>query len=110
MKMSISAKSVAGLGLFIAAAFLLEAGAEHQFEAIRLRTGRFEYRMMKADKEIAKFNQTVEKAAGDTFRLAGEAVGYRQKCESIEKHMYAPEPASVLILITDGNIYTMTYE
>src|SRR5205807_9384739 len=61
MKMSISAKSVAGLGLFIAAAFLLEAGAEHQFEAIRLRTGRFEYRMVKAGKEIAKFNLTVER-------------------------------------------------
>jgi len=90
MKMSISAKSVAGLGLFIAAAFLLEAGAEHQFEAIRLRTGRFEYRMVKAGKEIAKFNLTVEKAAGENFRFAGEAVGFSQKWESIATPMFHP--------------------
>jgi len=108
MKMSISAKSVAGLGLFIAAAFLLEAGAEHQFEAIRLRTGRFEYRMMKAGKEIAKFTLTVEKAAGENFRFAGEAVGFSQKWESIATPMFHPVSATLRMQLKDGKMYSMT--
>jgi len=56
MKMSILAKLIARLGLFMAA-------AKHPFDAIRLRTGRFDYRVTKAGKEIAKFTVTVEKAA-----------------------------------------------
>src|SRR5207302_1299824 len=74
---------------------LLEAGAGHQFGAIRLRTGRFEYRMVKAGKEVAKFNLTVEKAAGENFRFAGEAVGFSQKWESIATPMFHPVSATL---------------
>jgi hypothetical protein len=83
MKMSIRAEFIGGLGLFMAASFLLEAGGEPPFEATRLRTGRFEYRMVKASQEIAKFTVTVEKAADGNFRFTGEALGFNEKSESV---------------------------
>ena len=108
MKMSISAKYIAGLALFIAGGFLLEAGAEHPFEAIRLRTGRFEYRVMKAGKEIAKFTLTVEKAADGNFRFAGEAIGFNQKWESIATPVFHPISATLRMQLRDGKMYSMT--
>jgi hypothetical protein len=108
MKMLISAKFIAGLGLFMAAGFLLGAGAEHPFEAKRLRTGRFEYRVMKAGKEMATFTITVEKAAHGNFRFAGEAVGFNQKWESIATPMFQPVSATLRMQLRDGKMYSMT--
>jgi hypothetical protein len=108
MKMSIRVKFIGGLGLFMATSFLLGAGAEHPFEAIRLRTGRFEYRMMKASQEIAKFTVTVEKAADENFRFAGEAVGFNQKWESIATPVFQPVSATLRMQLRDGKMYSMT--
>jgi Protein of unknown function (DUF3108) len=108
MKMLISTKFIAGLGLFMAAGFLFGAGAEPSFEATRLRTGRFEYRMMKAGKEMAKFTVTVEKAADGNFRFAGEAVGFNQKWESIATPVFQPVSATLRMQLRDGKMYSMT--
>src|SRR5215475_12364866 len=88
MKKSIFAKLFVGFGLFNAAGFLVGASPEHSFDATRLRTGHFDYRMTKAGKEIAKFTVNVEKMADGNFRFTGEATGFNQKWESIATPMF----------------------
>jgi hypothetical protein len=108
MKMSIFAKFIAGFGLFIAVGFLLSAKPEQSFDATRLRTGRFEYRVMKAGKEIAKFSVTVEKAAEGNFRFSGEATGFDEKWESIATPMFDPVSAMLRMQLRDGKMYSMS--
>ncbi len=107
VKMSISGKFTAGFGLFIAAGLLLGASIEHSFDAKRLRTGRFDYRMMKAGKEVAKFTVTVEKAADGNFRFTGEAAGFDQKWESIATPLFQPVSAMLRMQLRDGKMYSM---
>lgn len=107
MKISISAALIAGLGLFVAAGFLLEAGTERPFDATRLRTGRFDYRVMKAGNEIAKFTVTVEKAADGNFRFTGEAVGFNEKWESIATPLVRPVSAMLQMELRNGKMYAM---
>jgi hypothetical protein len=107
MKMSIFAKFIAGLGLFIATGFLLRASSEHPFDAKRLRTGRFEYRMMKAGKETAKFTLTVQEGAGENYRFTGEATGFDQKWESVATPSFQPVSATLQMRLRDGKMYSM---
>ncbi len=107
MKVSIFAKAIGGLGLFMAAGFLLNVEAEQPLDATRLRTGRFDYRMMKAGKEIAKFMVTVERAMGGNFRFTGEATGFNQKWESIATPMFHPVSAMLQMQHRDGKMYSM---
>jgi len=107
MKMSIFAKFMAGFGLFIAAEFLLGAKPEQLFDATRLRTGRFDYRVLKASKEIAKFSLTVEKGAGGNFRFSGEATGFNEKWESIATPTFEPVSAMLRMQLRDGKMYSM---
>ena len=107
MKKSIFAEVIAGLVLFMAAGFLLGTETEHSFDATRLRTGRFDYRMMKANTEIAKFIVTVEKAADGNFRFTGEAAGFDQKWESIATPTFHPVSALLRMQLRDGKTYSM---
>jgi hypothetical protein len=108
MKMSIFAKFIAGFWLFVAAGFLPGARPEHSFDATRLRAGRFEYRVMKEGKEIAKFSVTVEKAAEGNFRFSGEATGFDEKWESIATPMFDPVSAMLRMQLRDGKMYSMS--
>jgi hypothetical protein len=108
MKMSIFAKFMPGFWLLIAAGFLPGARPEQSFDATRLRTGRFEYRVMKAGKEIAKFSVTVEKATEGNFRFSGEATGFDEKWESIATPMFGPVSAMLRMQLRDGKMYSMS--
>jgi hypothetical protein len=107
MKMSIFAKFMAGFGLLIAAGFLLGARPEQSFDATRLRTGRFDYRMTKRGKEIAKFTLTVEKGTNGDFRFTGEASGFNQKWESIATPSFQPVSATLRMQLRDEKMYSM---
>jgi hypothetical protein len=107
MKLSAFAKFTAGLGLSIGAGLLLSAEPGHSFDVTRLRTGWFDYRMMKAGKEIAKFTVTVEKAADGNFRFTGEAAGFNQTWESIATPMFDPVAAVLRMQVRDGKMYSM---
>jgi hypothetical protein len=106
MKKPIPAKFIAGVFLTVAVGFMLGAKSEQPFDATRLRTGRFDYRMVKAGKEIAKFVVTVEKAAGN-FRFTGEAAGFNQKWESIATPSFQPVSAMLRMQLRDGKMYSM---
>lgn len=106
MKKAILAKFVAGLFLSLAAGFMLGAKSEQPFDATRLRTGRFDYRMIKAGKEIGKFVVTVGNAAGN-FRFTGEAAGFNQKWESIATPSFQPVSAMLRMQLRDGKMYSM---
>lgn len=106
MKISIFAKFITGFVLFNAAGWLLGADSEHSFDATRLRTGRFDYRMVKAGTEIAKFILTVEKTADGNFRFTGEAAGFDQKWESIATPTFHPISA-LLRTLRVGKMYSM---
>ena len=107
MKKSIFAKLFVGFGLFNAAGFLVGASPEHSFDATRLRTGHFDYRMMKAGKEIAKFTVNVEKMADGNFRFTGEATVFNQKWESIATPMFQPISATLRMQLSDRKMYSM---
>jgi hypothetical protein len=108
MKISSSMKFIAGTALFMGAGFSLQAGSEQLFDATRLRTGRFDYRVMKAEREIAKFTVTVEKATDGNFRFAGEAVGFNEKWKSIATPAFHPVSAMLRMQLRDGKMYSMT--
>ena len=107
MKISIFATSITGFAFFIAAGLLLCAGPGHSLDATRLRPGRFDYRMVKASKEIAKFTVTVEKTAVKKFRFTGEAAGFDQKWESISTPTFRPISALLRMQLRDGKMYSM---
>jgi hypothetical protein len=107
MKMSTFAKFIAGFGLFIVVGFLLGAAPEHPFDATRLRTGRFDYRMLKASKEIAKGTLTIEKTTDGNLRFTGEFAGFNQKWESIATPMFNPVSAMLRMQLRDGKMYLM---
>jgi len=109
MKKSISAKVIPGFGLLIIACLLLKAGPEHPLNATRLRTGRFDYRMIKVGKEMAgMFTVTVEKAGDGNFRFTGEAAGFNQKWESIATSKFHPLSATLRMQLRDGKMYSMS--
>src|SRR5690348_12141566 len=64
--------------------------ANSPFNANRLKPGAFEYRMMKAGSEIAKFTVTVAKLPNGNFRFTGEAKGFNQNWESIATPLFRP--------------------
>jgi hypothetical protein len=105
--MSIFRKFIAGFGLSIAAGFLLSAVPEHPFDATRLRTGGFDYRMMKDSKEIAKATLTIEKTPDGNLRFTGEFAGFNQKWESIATPMFNPVSAMLRMQLRDGKMYLM---
>lgn len=86
----------------IAAGFLLGASVRNPFDVGRLRIGRFEYRMLKAGTETAKFTVTVERQDGH-FRFTGEALGFNQKWESIATPLFQPVSAMLRMQRRDGN-------
>jgi hypothetical protein len=91
----------------IAAGFLLGASVENLVDAGRLRTGRFEYRMLKAGTETAKFTVTVERLQNGHFRFTGEALGFNQKWESIATPLFQPVSAMLRMQRRDGKMYSM---
>jgi hypothetical protein len=91
----------------IAAGFLLDASVENLVDAGRLRTGRFEYRMLKAGTETAKFTVTVERLQNGHFRFTGEALGFNQKWESIATPLFQPVSAMLRMQRRDGKMYSM---
>ena len=68
---------------------------EAKFDAGRLRTGRFDYRIMQNGKQIATFVITIDKQPGGNFRFA--AKGLNQEWESIAKSSFAPISAALRI-------------
>jgi hypothetical protein len=91
----------------IAAGFLLGASVENLCDAGRLRIGRFDYRMLKAGTETAKFTVTVERLQNGNFLFTGEASGFNQKWESIATPLFEPVSAMLRMQRRDGKMYSM---
>src|SRR4030095_13254918 len=87
--------------------FLPGASIENSSDAGRLRTGRFEYRMLKAGSEIARFTVAIEKLGNENFRFTGEASGFNQKWESIATPLFQPISAMLRLQRKDGKMYSM---
>jgi hypothetical protein len=77
------------------------------FNANRLKQGAFEYRMIKAGREIAKFTVTVAKLPNGNFRFTGEAMGFNQNWESIATPLFHPISAMLRMQRKDGKLYSM---
>jgi hypothetical protein len=108
MKMSILRKFIAALSLSVAASSLLGSTSEHSFDAARLRTGRFDYRLMKPGKAIVgKFTVTVEKTTNGNFRFLGEAAGFNQKWESVATASFRAVSARLQMQLGNGTVYSM---
>ncbi len=66
-----------------------------KFDATRLRTGRFDYRIMQKGKQVAIFVITIDKQPGGHFRFEGK--GLNQQWESIAVSSFAPISAALRI-------------
>jgi hypothetical protein len=66
-----------------------------KFDATRLHTGRFEYRIVRDGKQISTFTITVEKQSDGNFRFA--AKGFNQEWESVATSSFQPVSAALRI-------------
>jgi hypothetical protein len=69
--------------------------SDAKFDATRLRTGRFDYRIMQGGKQIATFTITVAKQSDGSFRFA--AKGFNQVWESVANRLFEPMSAKLRI-------------
>jgi hypothetical protein len=69
--------------------------SDAKFDATRLRTGRFEYRIVRDGKQIATFTITVDKQSDGNFRFA--AKGFNQEWESVASSSFHPISAALRI-------------
>src|SRR4029453_6668791 len=69
--------------------------SDAKFDATRLRTGRFEYRIVRDGKQIATFTITVDKQSDGTFRFT--AKGFDQEWESVATSSFQPISAALRI-------------
>ncbi len=69
--------------------------SDAKFDATRLRTGRFEYRIVRDGKQIATFTITVDKQSDGNFRFA--AKGFNQEWESVATSSFQPISAALRI-------------
>jgi hypothetical protein len=69
--------------------------SDAKFDAARLHTGRFEYRIVRDGKQIATFTITVDKQSDGNFRLA--AKGFNQEWESVATSSFQPISAALRI-------------
>lgn len=69
--------------------------SDAKFDTTRLRTGRFDYRIMQGGKQIAIFTITVQKQSDGNFRFA--AKGFHQEWESIANRLFEPISAALRI-------------
>lgn len=84
------------------------SGAE--LDARRIRTGRFEYRMMKQDKRVAGFTITIQKQGDGRFRFTGEASGFNQRWVSIATASFEPISASLRLERAENQTYAMSLQ
>jgi hypothetical protein len=63
------------------------------FDATRLRTGEFHYRIVKEGKEISRALLTIEKQANTNFRFTAEFDGFNQQWLSTATRAFAPVTA-----------------
>jgi hypothetical protein len=63
------------------------------FDATRLRTGEFHYRIVKEGKEISPTLLTIEKQANTNFRFTAEFDGFNQQWLSTATRAFAPVTA-----------------
>jgi Protein of unknown function (DUF3108) len=83
------------------------ASSESTRDATRLRTGRFEHRMIKNGKEIARFVITIQKQGDGNFRFTGEADGFNQRWLSTATRFFEPIDAQLRMNRTNGETYAM---
>jgi hypothetical protein len=69
--------------------------SDAKFDATRLRTGRFDYRIMQGEKQIATFTIVIDKQSDGSFRFA--AKGLNQEWESIANRLFEPISATLRI-------------
>jgi hypothetical protein len=69
--------------------------SDAKFDATRLRTGRFDYRIMQGEKQIATFAITIQKQSDGSFRLSAQ--GFNQQWESIANRFFEPMSATLRI-------------
>ena len=69
--------------------------SDAKFDASRLRTGRFEYRIVRDGKQIATFTITVDKQSDGNFRFT--AKGFNQEWESVATSSFQPISAALRI-------------
>ena len=69
--------------------------SDAKFDATRLHTGRFEYRIVRDGKQIATFTITVDKQSDGNFRFA--AKGFNQEWESVATSSFQPISAALRI-------------
>ena len=69
--------------------------SDAKFDATRLRTGRFEYRIVRDGKQIATFTITVDKQSDGNFRFT--AKGFDQEWESVATSSFQPISAALRI-------------
>jgi hypothetical protein len=84
------------------------AAAAAPFDASRLQTGRFAYRVMREGKPIATFTLTVRAQADGTYAFSGDAVGFEQHWESVARADFTPVSARLAIGRDHGEKYGLT--
>ena len=69
--------------------------SDAKFDTTRLRTGRFDYRIMQGGKQIATFTITISKQPDGSFRFV--AKGFNQEWESLANRSFEPISAKLRI-------------
>src|SRR5262249_40043940 len=77
------------------------------FDATRLRTGEFHYRVVKEGKEISPALLTIEKQANTNFRFTAKFDGFNQQWLSTATRAFAPVEAQLRMDRANGDKYTM---
>jgi hypothetical protein len=77
------------------------------FDATRLRTGEFHYRIVKEGKEISPTLLTIEKQANTNFRFTAKFDGFNQQWLSTVTRAFSPVTAQLRMDRANGDKYTM---
>ena len=83
------------------------SAAAAPFDAGRLRTGKFVYRIRKGDREVARFTIGVARLKDGNVRFSGEATGFEQVWESIATRYFEPISASLRLRRSNGETFSM---
>jgi hypothetical protein len=92
---------------FLFAGVCLTAG-DSPFDARRLQTGHFAYRIMQDGKQIATFTLTITVRPDGTYVFTGDAQGFHQHWESVAQAGFSPVSGLLNIIRDDGRHYDMT--